>query len=100
MQASLGGVVYAQADSANDETYMTYGEDIRTTAAMSIMTTTLLALLIMTLAPYLVGDKRNSVEATPTPVMGQGEEMKEGESEGQIELMGIDRKTGEIRPAE
>ena len=73
-QASLGGYVLARALAVDDDTYISYGRDIQTIAAISIMTTTFITLLILSLAPYLLPGKK-VIQAVHTVV--PTEEVKE-----------------------
>lgn len=88
VQASLGGVVLALAQAADDPVYERYGSDILTTAAVAIIATTPLALVIMTLAPCLLTQTR-SVE--PPPAIFPAEEVLDEQArqcEGQADLIG------------
>jgi len=75
VQASLGGVVLALSQAANN--------------AISILVTTPPALVIMTLAPYLLTQTR-SLDPTPPPALFPAEEVKDEQArqcEGQTDLM-------------
>ena len=54
VQAAIGGYILSRASLVSDETYISYGQDIQTVAAISIMTTTLIGLVIASLAPWLL----------------------------------------------
>ena len=83
VQASLGGVVLALAQAADD--YERYGSDILATAAMAIIATTPLALVIMTLAPCLLTQTR-SVEPPSTIPAEEVLDEQARQCEGQADL--------------
>lgn len=88
VQASLGAAIYTRADAADDEEYIAYGKDIRAIAAIAIMITSLLSLVIMTLAPHYLTTRTGEAPSSPVTLeLERKGEHKPIESEGQAELM-------------
>ena len=83
VQASLGGAILSIAQAAGDSTFESYGEEVLTTAATSIMITTPIALVISSLAPYLLTQASPSsmpTVGTLSPII----EVKEGKQTSEV----------------
>lgn len=82
VQASLGNIIFSQAQSADDEVYTSYGTSILTTAAIAIMTSTVISISITTLAPYLLTQSCNLKPEAAVLPLEETKEEKERMSEG------------------
>lgn len=83
VQASLGGVILSIAQAAGDSVFESYGEEVLTVAATSIMITTPIALVISSLAPYLLTQASPLAQPTAAP-LSPIIEVKEGKQNTEV----------------